>query len=479
MMVDKTKVEIEEQNSLVKKLIERKHGEINKDVFHWSNSFISGVTSRKDFLLKGATSLKPEYLPYTIHREVYKVYINYYKEKQLYLSQRDFFQLIQDKNLKDWGMMVHAVEMANREVESVSPEEFQNSIERLVDRQKHILFDEKIIKAAQCKDLGDLEGADSEIESYLREFRHLSEQSEPKTVDDIFLTYADDEVNQNYYYSTGIERIDKVTGGFCKGETVMIAGRPSHGKSSLADDIFLHNVISRENCLYISLEMGENKVMNRLCVKMAQRMGYTNLTLNKVKKRQFNEIERGQFKSVIEEMRKYNDNLWIYRPLGRFTVFDLGQEVDKLLAKKSLDIVVLDYMQLLDSHKNNYGNRQAELKEMARIIKRIANEKDILTLIPHQISRAGEDRARARKPTPYYLMDDLGESSGVEENAVIIVWIYNGEEYDTAGRVRIGICKNRDGRKDIRGWEMNWDKSRCIFEYDGEEKVGKVEFEDE
>lgn len=479
MIEDKTEAEIEEQNTLVKKLIERKHGDLNPDLFHWSNGFISGISSRKDFLIKAINVIKPDYLPYAVYKKAFEVYIKYYREKQLYLSKRDFTQYLKDQDVKDWGMVNMTVEMANREVPDVSPEEFDNAVERLIDRQKHILFDERVLKAAEKKDKGDLDGADEELEKYAREFRHLKDRSEPKTIDDIFLTFADNEINQEYYYSTGIERIDRVTGGLCKGEVVFLAGRPSHGKSSLADEIVFNNMLNHENILYISLEMGENKVMNRLCTKMAQKLGYTNLTLNKIKKRQFNQVERGQFNAVIEEMRKYTDNLWIYNPLGNFTVLNLQQEIDRLMATVSLDMAVLDYMQLLDSHKNNYGNRSSELKEMARIIKRLANEKNILKLIPHQISRKGEERARERRPSPYYLMDDLGESSGVEENAVVIIWIYNGEAYDTAGRVKMGICKNRDGKKDIRGWEMSWDKARCTFEYDGEELIGRVEVEDE
>jgi len=135
----------------------------------------------------------------------------------------------------------------------------------------------------------------------------------------------------------------------------------------------------------------------------------------------------------------------------------------------------VDYLELIDPERA-YESYRVRIKEIMRKAKRMATRKNLWLIVPHQISREGRKRAEKR-PDPYYTMADLQESSGVEQNCVVMVWIYQDEFYRGKQRARMGVSKNRMGGVDTVGWEIGTDWVHCRLFEDGLSLANATEVE--
>lgn len=446
------------------------------DLFFWHNSFLCGVVTSKDMFLKAARAISPEFIPYGTYRQIYELYLAYYRDKRICMSGRTADQVIAEMPVVEDDkreMLRLIVEMSCRNAEGLTHEEFDAAIDNLLNRRKGEVFNQRMMDAVEAKRSGDIKKADRVLEGYLSEFRHLDERSEPRPVSqEIGLLDASNDVHR-YCYSTFSNTIDRYTGGGYRGETWIVGGYTSDGKTALSKELIWPSVKNNERILWVSLEMECDEMMAIFSTRMAQDLGFTGLTLNKIRRKEFlNDEEKGQWDQVQTEMRKLS-NLWLYHPCGKFTMRDLEAEVDRMKAKGTLDIVVVDYLELMDATRRSESYR-LELKETMRLAKRLAADKDVWLIIPHQISRHGRAEAQERKPYPYYVLSDLQESSGVEQNCVVMVWIYQDEQYRGQQRVRIGVSKNRMGARCEQGWEASADFSRCKITEDGNTLVNIV-----
>lgn len=446
------------------------------DLFYWHNSFLCGVVTSKDMFLKAARFISPEFISYRIYRCIYELYLTYYREKRICMSGRTAEQVIIEMPVEDrerQELLRLIVEMSCRNAEGLSHEEFDVAIDNLLNRRKGEIFNERMMVAVTAKAKGDIKGADRVLERYLSEFRHLDERSEPRPVSQEMALFDSSNDVRRYCYSTFSDTIDRYTGGGYRGETWIVGGYTSDGKTALSKELIWPSVKNNECILWVTLEMECDEMMAIFSTRMAQDLGFVGLTLNKIRRKELlTDEEKAQWEQVQVEMRKLN-NLWLYHPCGKFTMRDLESEVERMKARGTLDIVVVDYLELMDATCRSESYR-LELKETMRLAKRLAADKDVWLIIPHQISRHGRAEAECRKPYPYYVLSDLQESSGVEQNCVVMVWIYQDEQYRNNQRVRIGVGKNRMGARCEQGWEASADFARCKIVEDGDILVNVV-----
>lgn len=456
-------------------------GPVAGESLHWYNNFICGIATRKDFFLTAMRYMKQDFLFYGVYGEVYGFYLWAYRKTGRYPTIPDIRELAEERTGFDDEMcrkLSLCLEMAIRESGgSVTEEQFELAMDRIIEHKKSELFDARVLQAARDKKSGNLRSADTILENYLSEFRHLENREAPVSVSKDVWQLSEGDGHVLYSYASGFDGVDRITGGGYRGETWIVGGYTSDGKTSLVKEMVFKNLLNRENIFWVSLEMNNREMMALFATRTAQDMGFDNLTLNKIRRRDFScDTEAEQFAQVIEEMKKF-DNLTLYNPSGRFTMRDLEIEIDRIQARQDLDIVVVDYLELLDPVKG-YNNYRIEVKETMRVAKRLANEKDVWLIIPHQVSREGRKHAKNRRPYPHYILSDLQESSGVEQNCVVMVWTYQDEFYRAERRARMGVSKNRMGKTDTVGWEIGVDFERCVYTEDGLTFVGQIEVED-
>ncbi len=232
---------------------------------------------------------------------------------------------------------------------------------------------------------------------------------------------------------TGFVDLDSKTSGLQRSDLIIIAGRPSMGKTSLAMNIAQYAAFHAEaSVVMFSLEMSREQLVMRMLCSEAE------VDLQKVKTGQIDQTELNKMAQKLGVMG--SGKMFIDDSAGA-TVPDIRSKCRRHKAKHGLDLIVIDYLQLMHSPKKT-ENRQQEISEITRSLKVLARELDVPILLLSQLSRAPEQRA---DHTP--VMADLRESGAIEQDADIILMLYReavyNEEADNTAEVI--VAKHRNG----------------------------------
>ena len=232
-----------------------------------------------------------------------------------------------------------------------------------------------------------------------------------------YIEYADnpEKLNESKVFS-GYEGIDKMLTWFKPGELIILAARPSMGKTAFALNV-LNNVALKQQktVVFISLEMSSESIVDRILSEVA---GVPMYKLNGSE--QMNEED---FSKIWEA----NSTLWVAKIFiddrGALTVPELKSKLRKLKIEKGwLDIVIIDYLQLM--HGTSYaGNRVQEISDISRSLKELARELEVPIMALSQLSRAVEQRVD-KKPQ----LSDLRESGAIEQDADAVLMLHR-EDY--------------------------------------------------
>ena len=253
-----------------------------------------------------------------------------------------------------------------------------------------------------------------------------------------YIEYADnpEKLNESKVFS-GYEGIDKMLTWFKPGELIILAARPSMGKTAFALNV-LNNVALKQQktVVFISLEMSSESIVDRILSEVA---GVPMYKLNGSE--QMNEED---FSKIWEA----NSTLWVAKIFiddrGALTVPELKSKLRKLKIEKGwLDIVIIDYLQLM--HGTSYaGNRVQEISDISRSLKELARELEVPIMALSQLSRAVEQRVD-KKPQ----LSDLRESGAIEQDADAVLMLHREDYYDpdTDKKGATDVCsrKNRNG----------------------------------
>jgi|GEM_PF-190759 len=253
------------------------------------------------------------------------------------------------------------------------------------------------------------------------------------------LDKANDRANaQNQYtgIETGFIDLDQITAGLQKSDLILIGARPSIGKTAfllnLAENIALRQVPTA----VFSLEMSSQQLTNRIIC--------TNSRVNASKYRagDLDDSDWERLVGTIENL--YNVPLFI-DDTPAITINTLRSRCRKLKIEKNLGLVIIDYLQLMESSsQRKYENRQVEISEISRGLKALAKELDVPIIVAAQLSRAVEQR-RNKRPQ----LSDLRESGAIEQDADIVAFLYRDKYYNPETEepsvAELIIAKHRNG----------------------------------
>ncbi|MCL2063112.1 MAG: replicative DNA helicase [Candidatus Cloacimonetes bacterium] len=236
---------------------------------------------------------------------------------------------------------------------------------------------------------------------------------------------------------SGFIALDRMVGGFRKGQLIVVAARPAMGKTSFALNIAFSAATSYEKKIGIfTLEMSNEELILRL-LSSASEIPMENLT----KGFGLDSDKIIKITGIAEELAK--KDIFI-DDSGYNTVMDIRAKSRRLKAEmKTLDLIVIDYMQLMSTRKVG-ENRQQEISEISRGLKILAKELDVPVLALSQLNRSLESREDKRPR-----LSDLRESGAIEQDADIVMFIYRDDYYNKEtqkpGISEIIIGKNRHG----------------------------------
>jgi len=244
---------------------------------------------------------------------------------------------------------------------------------------------------------------------------------------------------------SGFKNLDKVTAGFQPSDMVVIAARPGMGKTSFVLSLARNSAVDFEKPVAIfSLEMSSLQLVNRLI------SAETELSAEKLKRGDLQSFEWEQLNTKINKLS--NAKLFIDDTPG-LSVFELRAKCRRLKSQHDIQMVIIDYLQLMTAGNEGKGNREQEISTISRSIKGIAKELNVPILALSQLSRAVETRGGDKKP----MLSDLRESGAIEQDADMVMFIYRPEYYNimedengnsTESKAQIIIAKHRNGALD-------------------------------
>ncbi len=234
---------------------------------------------------------------------------------------------------------------------------------------------------------------------------------------------------------TGFSELDRITSGLNNSDLIIVAGRPGMGKTSFAINIAQQASVKYNKTVAVfSLEMSREQLATRMLVSEAV------VDMQAVKS---GELGKKDLSSIMTALKDLSIAPIFVDDTAGITSQEIRSKCRRLKIEHSLDMIVIDYLQLMDSGGRS-ENRQQEISEITRYLKNTARELDIPIILLSQLSRAVDNRAEHRP-----VLSDLRESGAIEQDADIVLFLYRDYVYshdeESKDTAEIIIAKHRNG----------------------------------
>ncbi len=215
---------------------------------------------------------------------------------------------------------------------------------------------------------------------------------------------------------TGFYELDKITSGFHPHELIIIAARPGMGKTAIALNMVHHMAIqSKKSVAVFNMEMGAEQLVTRMLASVGQ------IEANKLKT---GNLQHADWKRINEAMSRLSDTKIYIDDTAGITVGEIRSKCRRLAASNDgLDIVLIDYLTLIQGSSKGNASRQQEVADISRALKTMAMELDVPVIALSQLSRGIEQRVD-KKP----MLSDLRESGAIEQDADIVAFLHCSDE---------------------------------------------------
>lgn len=325
-------------------------------------------------------------------------------------------------------------------------------LEKFIQREL-IKICSKIINSAY-EDKSDvfemLDKAETELfeigNSYLRKNYSSLQEILVETMDQI--QKARDQKDDVTGVPSGFPSLDAITAGWQPTDLIILAARPAVGKTAFALNLAMNAAMAPDKARGVavfSLEMGSTQLLKRMLSAV------TEVKLEAITRGKMEDSEFMQLNQRMDKLAKAPIFLDDQAGLG---IFELRAKCRRLKAKNDLQLIIIDYLQLMQGHDKS-GNREQEISKISRELKSLAKELQVPIIALSQLSRAVETRSGDKGKIPQ--LSDLRESGAIEQDADMVIFIYRPEYHGITndemgqpipGETHINIAKHRNGRLD-------------------------------
>ncbi|HKK20071.1 MAG TPA: replicative DNA helicase [candidate division Zixibacteria bacterium] len=243
---------------------------------------------------------------------------------------------------------------------------------------------------------------------------------------------------------SGFEQIDVLTNGLHRGELVIVAGRPSMGKSALVMNMAEYVAVEHKKGVGVfSIEMSSESLALRLLCSRAK-VSQQKLRAGKLRNEEWSRLS--SFGGALSEAPIFIDDS------PTLTALEMRAKARRLKAQYNVELLILDYIQMMHA-SGRHENRQQEIAAISRSMKILAKELDIPVIACSQLSRMVEQRGGEKRPQ----LSDLRESGAIEQDADVVMFVYRPEHYlshlektdpkyiEVEGKAEIIVAKQRNG----------------------------------
>ena len=260
---------------------------------------------------------------------------------------------------------------------------------------------------------------------------------------------------------TGFHVLDNMTAGFQPSDLIIIAGRPSMGKTALALNMARAAAENEVPAGIFSLEMSQEQLSMRLLATETE-VSFSRIRTGAINENEWRKLGEGTFK--FEQLPIFIDDS------PALNILDLRGRARRMVKEHNIGIIFIDYLQLIRGKQENNRFREQEISEISRFLKALAKELNIPVVALSQLNRKVEERPE-KKP----ILSDLRESGAIEQDADVILFLYRDEVYnkesEDAGIAEINIGKQRNGS--IGGVKIGY-QSDCTRFFNLYEDAGEL-----
>jgi replicative DNA helicase len=287
-----------------------------------------------------------------------------------------------------------------------------------------------------------LEEAEKRIFNIAQKREHSSAQELSELLEEVMQTLQENEGRALTGLPSGFGDLDDLTNGLQPGELIILAARPSMGKTAIALNIIEHMAMSGHPCAIFSLEMGRQQLAQRL---ICARGGIDSQRLRR------NLLQKEDYRRIYAACDELNSAPLYIDDTPGLSLLQLRSKARRMKERYGMQAVVVDYLQLMHSG-TRIESRQLEVAEMSRGVKAMARELEVPVICLSQLNRAAEQR-EGHRPR----MSDLRESGSIEQDADVVMMLHREEYYhrsdpdwaianpDKVGVGEIIIAKQRNG----------------------------------
>ena len=406
------------------------------------------------------TTISFEVFYFKNHQEIYKAIIFMYKNKRPIdiLTLNIFLQ--ENGLLQKVGGIQVLLELINQIPNLIYLEEYIRLIKDKFLRRSLIKLGYEIINSSYITNISletILNNLENEVFHLTNEIKTQKMFSSAQLLNDIFSDLKDKFLNPKIPgLISGFSSLDLLTQGFQKSDLIIIAGRPSMGKTSLSLNITL-NIIknSKLPVLFFSLEMSKEQLMYRL-LSIEANINQTILKSGKLSQNDWYKLNK--VIKIISKLPLFMDD----NP--NLSTQDIRSKIKTILSEQTqIGLVIIDYLQLMQSSELKNENRVQELSQITRYLKNLAREFNIPIIALSQLSRSVENRID-QKP----ILSDLRESGSIEQDSDLVLMLsrlksnnsnYNNENISSF--IELIIAKHRNGPTGTI--KLKFNKERMLF----------------
>ena len=394
------------------------------------------------------------------HQELFKAIITMYEEEKS-VDIITLITFLQENSLiKKVGGIKVLIELNNQIPNLVHLNEYLKLIKDKFLRRSLIRLGYKLVNSSYISNI-PLENILTEFEyevfNLTNNFKNKRLFSSTDLVHSIFIELKNNTINPKLPgLATGFYSLDSLTQGFQNSDLIIVAGRPSIGKTAFSLSISLNILrISRLPVLIFSLEMSKKQIIYRL-LSMETNISQLRLRSGKLYKKDW--LKLNKIIRIFSKLPLFIDDS------SNLSVSEIRSNIKTIILQyKKVGLVIIDYLQLMYDPLSKNENRSQELSKITRSLKNVANEFNIPIIALSQLSRNAENRSD-KKP----ILSDLRESGSIEQDADVVLMLYQDykDNLDTSTFnpikiIDLIIAKQRNGP--IGSVKINFDKVRTKY----------------
>jgi replicative DNA helicase len=246
---------------------------------------------------------------------------------------------------------------------------------------------------------------------------------------------------------SGYMPLDKLTSGWQKTDLIILAARPAVGKTAFCLNLAMNAAMNKNKpfpVAFFSLEMGAGQIVKRMLAAV------TEVSMDAITKGRMQEHE---FVQMTQRMNKLATAPIFIDDQAALNIFELRAKARRLKQKHDIQMLIIDYLQLMQASVDKGGNREQEISKISRDLKALAKELEVPIIALSQLNRSVESRKESKVPQ----LSDLRESGAIEQDADMVMFLYRPEYYGInnnemgepiEGETHIHIAKHRNGSTD-------------------------------